>query len=108
MKEVKELVIGTRYWLDSSKDVSGILVSKSDYEVSFNTIIGVGRYWKNSDGGITFPKRSDFCPIEETAILSKANPLKVMAEGQYCNTNWAVINYIKTLEEQINYHNQQV
>lgn len=96
MEESKELAIGTRYWLDDTKDISGVLVSKDGWGVSFNNIVDKNnKYLTYKDGIIGFPNLEGFFDIEE------ANPLKAMAEEQYCNTNWAVVKYIKSLEEQI-------
>jgi hypothetical protein len=104
MKEVKELVIGTRYWLDGFKNVSGVYVGN----MAYTDIEGDdSSYIYNPDGTIGFLRIGDVS-IKETDTLLEANPLKAMAEEQYCNTNWAVIKYITALEEQINYQNQQV
>lgn len=86
MKEVKELVIDTRCWLDVFKDISGVCIANKEPHLELR----LARIWDFYEMG-----------IEETATLSEANPLKAMAEAQYCNTNWAVIKYIKALEEQI-------
>ena len=55
MEEVKELVIGTRYWLDSSKDVSGVCVGTETGDIKYTDIEGdLGSYGYSADGTVGF------------------------------------------------------
>ena len=54
--QAKDLKVGTEYWLDDTKDVSGVCVSIQDNLVTFRRVEGQPeRYFTDSKGYILFP-----------------------------------------------------
>ena len=63
-KEGIEMIIGKRYWLDSCKDVSGILVSVKEGDILFKNPKGRNTYNIDDEGCIKFSKLYHFYPVD--------------------------------------------
>jgi hypothetical protein len=67
MKAAKELIVGQRYWLDRSKDVSGVYIGDNIVTGGpiFKEIEGLNIYEsEDSDGSVRFATKNNFFLVE--------------------------------------------